>query len=52
MQKRSFKKTYCPGWYDLATGGVMDIGETDQENAIREVEEEIGIRPDERMFFI
>ena len=32
-----------PGHYDMATGGVMDVGETDELNARREVQEELGI---------
>lgn len=37
------KKDYCPGYYDLANGGVVGGDETDEENARRELEEEIGI---------
>jgi 8-oxo-dGTP pyrophosphatase MutT (NUDIX family) len=37
------KKDYCPGYYDLANGGVMGAEETNEENAQRELEEEIGI---------
>ena len=37
------KKDYCPGYYDLANGGVVGGDETDEENAARELEEEIGI---------
>ncbi|TNV75416.1 hypothetical protein FGO68_gene6402 [Halteria grandinella] len=43
VQKRSLKKDYCPGYYDLANGGVVGGDETDEENAQRELEEEIGI---------
>jgi isopentenyldiphosphate isomerase len=28
--KRSMNKDYCPGYYDLANGGVMADGETDE----------------------
>jgi 8-oxo-dGTP pyrophosphatase MutT (NUDIX family) len=38
------KKDYCPGYFDLANGGVMGADETDEENAKRELEEEIGIK--------
>jgi len=37
------KKDYCPGYLDIANGGVMGADETDEENAQRELEEEIGI---------
>lgn len=43
VQKRSMRKDYCPGYYDLANGGVVGGDETDEENARRELEEEIGI---------
>mmetsp|Transcript_31213 Transcript_31213/g.41315 ORF Transcript_31213/g.41315 Transcript_31213/m.41315 type:complete len:105 (-) Transcript_31213:145-459(-) len=43
VQKRTIKKDYCPGYYDLATGGVVGHGEDDDESARREVEEELGI---------
>ena len=38
------KKDYCPGYWDLATGGVVGAGEDDDENAKREVLEEVGIK--------
>ena len=43
MQKRTMKKDYCPGYFDLSTGGVVGEGEDDDLNAVREVEEEVGI---------
>ena len=43
VQKRTMKKDYCPGFFDLATGGVVGQGEDDDEQAAREVHEEIGI---------
>ena len=36
-------KDYCPGYYDLANGGVVSADESDESNAQRELEEEIGI---------
>lgn len=36
-------KDYCPCYYDLANGGVVAAGETDETNAQRELEEEIGV---------
>ena len=44
VQKRSMKKDYCPGYYDLANGGVVGGDETDELNAQREIEEEIGMK--------
>ena len=38
------KKDYCPGFYDLANGGVVGGDESDIENAERELEEEIGLK--------
>ena len=36
-------KEYCPGGYALATGGVMAPDETNELNAQRELEEELGV---------
>jgi 8-oxo-dGTP pyrophosphatase MutT (NUDIX family) len=37
-------KDYCPGYIDLAAGGVVGMEDTNvDENAAREVEEELGI---------
>jgi 8-oxo-dGTP pyrophosphatase MutT (NUDIX family) len=33
-----------PGWYDLAAGGVVVAGESYEESARRELEEELGVR--------
>lgn len=44
VQKRTMKKDYCPGYFDLATGGVVGEGEDDDLSALREIEEEIGIK--------
>ena len=46
IQKRSLNKEYCPGAYDLAHGGVMAPDETNELNAQRELEEELGIKRD------
>jgi 8-oxo-dGTP pyrophosphatase MutT (NUDIX family) len=37
------KKDYCPGYFDLANGGVVGADESDETNARRELEEEIGV---------
>ena len=43
VQKRSMKKDYCPGYFNLANGGVVGAEESDDGNARRELEEEIGM---------
>ncbi len=47
IQKRTLIKDYCPGYYDLVSGGVVAYGESDEENACRELEEEMGIKKSE-----
>ena len=37
VQERSLLKNYCPGCFDLASGGLFDPGESKRANAIREV---------------
>ena len=36
-------KDYCPSHFDPCTGGVVDANEGNEENAIRELKEEMGI---------
>ena len=43
VQKRTMKKDYCPGFFTLATGGLVGECEQDDESAYREVKEEIGL---------
>jgi len=43
VQKRSLLKDYCPGKLDPAPGGVVSFGEDCDENAKREIQEEMGI---------
>ena len=40
---RSDSKEYCPGGFALATGGVQAPDESNELNAMRELEEEVGI---------
>ena len=42
-QKRSMKKDLYPGMWTVAAGGHVDEGETWDEAALREMEEEIGV---------
>ena len=44
VQKRTPSKDIYPGYYDVAAGGVVIDGETYEECAERELEEEMGIR--------
>ncbi|MGH8006476.1 MAG: NUDIX hydrolase YfcD [Candidatus Binatia bacterium] len=44
MQKRTMTKDVFPGSYDPAAGGVVLAGETYEQGATRELEEEMGIR--------
>ncbi|MCX4750639.1 NUDIX domain-containing protein [Kitasatospora sp. NBC_01287] len=42
--RRSPDKTYGPGTYDVFVGGVVGAGESYAEAAVREAEEELGVR--------
>lgn len=44
IQRRSDLKDYCPGKLDPTPGGVVGYGESYNENAEREIEEEMGIQ--------
>ena len=44
VQKRTQSKDVYPGYYDIATGGVVLAGETYEESAKRELAEEIGAK--------
>jgi isopentenyldiphosphate isomerase len=44
VQKRTQSKDVFPGYYDVAAGGVILAGESYEEGAVRELEEELGIR--------
>ena len=52
VQKRTLTKDVFPGYYDVAAGGVVLAGETYEQGAERELEEEMGIRgvPLSRLF--
>ena len=52
VQRRSRSKDMYPGYYDAVAGGVVQIGESYEESATREVEEELGLAkvPLERQF--
>lgn len=44
IQKRSLTKDIFPGYLDPAAGGVVLQGESYEQGAVRELEEELGIR--------
>ena len=44
IQKRTLRKDIYPGFLEMAAGGVVRLGESYQESAMRELEEETGIR--------
>ena len=44
VQKRTQSKDVFPGYYDTAAGGVVLAGENYEQGAMRELEEELGIR--------
>ena len=44
VQKRTMSKDIYPGYYDVAAGGVVMAGESYDQSAAREIEEELGIR--------
>ena len=43
VQKRTMGKDIYPGYYDVAAGGVVLAGESYDESARRELQEELGI---------
>lgn len=43
VQRRTMLKDYCPGKLDPTPGGVVGYGESSLDNAVRELEEEMGI---------
>lgn len=44
LQKRSYLKDVQPGKWDTSVGGHIEVGEDYQTGALREMEEELGIR--------
>ncbi|ETV89263.1 hypothetical protein, variant 3 [Aphanomyces astaci] len=44
VQRRSSTKDYCPGLLEPMAGGVVGFGESYDESAYRELDEEMGIR--------
>ncbi len=50
VQERTLTKDIFPGYYDLCTGGVVLAGEKYEKSALRELEEEIGVKDAELTF--
>lgn len=53
LQKRSMRKDCFPGTWDSSSSGHLDCGESYDACAVRELEEEIGLRvstPPEKLF--
>ncbi len=48
LQKRSEKKESLPGLYDISAAGHLSAGDTSIQGALREVEEELGIKLEEK----
>ncbi|DBA00813.1 TPA: hypothetical protein N0F65_004718 [Lagenidium giganteum] len=44
VQRRTMIKDYCPGFLDPMAGGVVQFGESMEDNAHREAEEEMGVK--------
>jgi len=43
LQKRALQKDVYPGYWDIAAGGVVLAGESYEEAACRELDEELGV---------
>ncbi|HEU5187967.1 MAG TPA: NUDIX domain-containing protein [Candidatus Saccharimonadales bacterium] len=44
LQKRSLAKPTRPGWFHISAGGHINVGETPVAAALRETEEEMGLK--------
>ena len=47
LQKRSLTKTMHPGEWGPSVTGTAEVGETPDQTLLREVEEEIGLKPND-----
>ncbi len=46
LQRRSLMKDTYPGFWDISVGGHVGLDETYEEAAVRELEEELGVKAD------
>lgn len=44
LQKRAEGKMICPGFWDVSAAGHIDAGEEVEDGALRETEEELGVK--------
>ena len=51
FQQRAWAKQDFPGYYDISVGGHVAAGEGCREALLREMEEELGLRPPEGSLF-
>lgn len=51
MQRRSMSKDVAPGKWDTSVGGHVDVGETLEAAALREMKEELGIDPEPEFLY-
>ena len=52
LQKRAVSKDIQPGKWDTAVGGHLALGETFEQAAVREMNEELGISEDQSLTFL
>lgn len=53
LQKRSASKDSHPGYYDISSAGHVEAGQEYEEAAVRELEEELGIKArKEELYFV
>src|SRR3989338_2103511 len=52
LQKRSEKKKFFPGRFDVACAGHVKAGESYTNAALREIEEELGIKTNEESLIL
>eukprot|EP00475_Leptophrys_vorax_P002354 TRINITY_DN11311_c0_g1_i1.p2 TRINITY_DN11311_c0_g1~~TRINITY_DN11311_c0_g1_i1.p2 ORF type:complete len:171 (-),score=31.01 TRINITY_DN11311_c0_g1_i1:51-563(-) len=50
IHQRTMNKDFCPGFFDVVSGGVVQYGESYAHNAERELYEEYGLRDVELEF--
>lgn len=51
MLRRAATLSRFPGYYDVMVGGAVDVGESYEQAAVRELTEELGVRVPVRFLF-